>query len=234
MSADSIKPPYASKLSPVRERSVTFKTPLGTGGAAKRGPSTPAPSLSVLQKRLNDWLRKHKRPPAAYQALRKLSAQREPDDEDKENSEPVVRGGLEKAEEMAIAREALEDLRNLIQEGHPCEYCEAWLGQIRQRCDYLEEEPQYWECRAAIEQSRGNISSAVGHYKSAIIQGAEEAAIERSLEQMFEKFKLLDIEHASVAGAQSPNSRTRILADARNAFKSSVIQFAVQQRVQKK
>lgn len=232
MSAGSIKVPFTSKLTPVRERSVSFKTPVNTNSAAsapKQSIATPWPSLNVLQKRLNDWLRKHKKPAASYQSLKKLSIVEE---EDKENSDHVEKLG--RKEEMAIAQEALDDLHQLIREGHPCEYCEAWLGQIRQRCDYLEEQPQYWECRAAIEQSRGNISSAVGHFKNAIIQGAEESAIEKSLEHMFEKFKLLDIEHASIAETQSPNNRTRILTDARNAFKSSVIQFAVQQRAQKK
>ncbi|KAJ8928107.1 hypothetical protein NQ314_019333 [Rhamnusium bicolor] len=73
----------------------------------------------------------------------------------------------------SVAKAALEDLLKLIQEGYPRPQCEGWLELIRRKYQKLEEEPQYWECRAAIEQSRGNISNAVHCYKTAIVQGAE-------------------------------------------------------------
>lgn len=44
---------------------------------------------------------------------------------------------------------------------------------IRQKFEDIEEEYKYWECRAAIEQARGNIISAVDCLRSAIVQGAE-------------------------------------------------------------
>lgn len=37
----------------------------------------------------------------------------------------------------------------------------------------MEDEPYYWECLAALEETKGNIGSAVEYYKAAIVHGAE-------------------------------------------------------------
>ncbi|XP_018564806.1 uncharacterized protein LOC108906124 [Anoplophora glabripennis] len=133
-----------------------------------------------------------------------------------------------------IAKAALEDLVKLIQDGYPRPQCEGWLELIRQKYQKLEEEPQYWECRAAIEQSRGNISNAVQCYRTAIVQGAEIQSVDESLDILLQKFSLLNISTKDVANEKSVNERARIVKDARNVFKSSIIQFAVQERKLKK
>lgn len=53
------------------------------------------------------------------------------------------------------------------------EQCEVWLKLIQTQYRTLEEEPQYWECRAALEEARGDLTSAVDCYKTAIVQGSE-------------------------------------------------------------
>lgn len=50
--------------------------------------------------------------------------------------------------------------------------CEGWLQLIKEKYSKLLDEPEYWECRAAIEESRGDIGSAVECYRTAIVQGA--------------------------------------------------------------
>ncbi|KAJ8945967.1 hypothetical protein NQ318_016795 [Aromia moschata] len=129
-----------------------------------------------------------------------------------------------------IARAALEDLLKLIQEAP----VRGWLELIRKKYIKLEEEPQYWECRAAIEQSRGNISNAVQCYKTAIVQGAEIQAVDESLDILLQKFSLLNINTDNAESERSTRERARIVQDARNVFKSSIIQFAVQERKLKK
>lgn len=57
--------------------------------------------------------------------------------------------------------------------GYPKDQCEAWLGAIHKKYKKLEEEPHYWECLAALEEARGNITNAVEYYRNAIVQGAE-------------------------------------------------------------
>lgn len=60
-------------------------------------------------------------------------------------------------------------------------------------------------------------------------------AVDLSLEQLLQKFSLLNINTAE----EEPNpgqkgDRKRVLLDARNAFKSTIIQFAMQERKLKK
>jgi hypothetical protein len=128
----------------------------------------------------------------------------------------------------AIAQDALLDLHKLILEGYSLEQCEIWLKLIKKRYPLVEQKPQYWECRAALEQSRGNINLAVECYKTAIIQGAEIENVEEHLDQLLQKFSLLNI--SKETQSYRNNDRMKILEDARNIFKSSVIQFAVQER----
>ncbi|KAJ3661202.1 hypothetical protein Zmor_005610 [Zophobas morio] len=133
----------------------------------------------------------------------------------------------------AVAQTALVDLHKLILDGYPPEQCDIWLKLIKQKCGQVEEEPQYWECRAALEQTKGNINLAVECYKTAIIQGAEVQNVDKCLDQLLQKFSLLNICNESGPHVNK-NDRNKIVQDARNIFKSSIIQFAVQEKVLKK
>ncbi|KAJ8985539.1 hypothetical protein NQ317_019922 [Molorchus minor] len=224
--------------------------------------TTPLPSLMDLEKRLNDWLVKRGKSLSSFHHLKCFGIEQDGtitkpiDEENKENIEvehdldrssyedlritisqsnrpekPVV---LNEENAECVARGALEDLLKLIQEGYSRQQCEGWLGSIRQRYPKVEEEAQYWECRAAIEQARGNISNAVQCYKTAIVQGAEIQAVDESLDVLLQKFSLLNISTDKIEDEKSVRERARIVQDARNIFKSSIIQFAVQERKLKK
>ncbi|KAF2896739.1 hypothetical protein ILUMI_09435 [Ignelater luminosus] len=214
--------------------------------------STPRPAIKELQERLHQWLRQHKKPVENYKHLKCFGVPCN-DEENKENVEDPKLSRSTSYEDLKIipdsdeenkdtdddnrkvAHEALSDLHKLICDGYPTEQCELWLGMIRQKCEDIEEEYKYWECRAAVEQARGNIISAVDCLRSAIVQGAEVKAVDESLEQLLQKFSLLNI---NTAGQEkivaSKNQRTKIVLDARTVFKSSIIQFAVQERALKK
>lgn len=58
-------------------------------------------------------------------------------------------------------------------QGYAREQCEAWLGAIKEKYKELEQDPLYWECLAALEETVGHISTAVEYYKTAIVHGAE-------------------------------------------------------------
>lgn len=60
--------------------------------------------------------------------------------------------------------------------------------------------------------------------------------MDNSLEQMLQKFSLLDISYNNEHEKNSKHKleREKIMLDARNAFKSTIIQFAIEQRKQKK
>ncbi|XP_022905715.2 uncharacterized protein [Onthophagus taurus] len=131
-----------------------------------------------------------------------------------------------------IAKDALNDLYKLIQDGYSSEQCSEWLTMIRDKCKNLEEEPTYWECRAALEEQNENLPNAILYYKTAIIKGAEIESVNGSLDMLLEKFSLLNI--TSSVNAKEDKSKRRVIMDARNVFKSTIIQFAVQERDKKK
>lgn len=126
----------------------------------------------------------------------------------------------------------------------------GWLELIREKYRKVDNEPEYWECRAAIEQSVGNVRNAVEFYKTAIIQGAEVCyyfyktlishnyntilqvnAVDKSLDQLLKKFSLLNISPSKSEQKVHGNSdKERIVREARNVFKSSIIQFAIRER----
>ncbi|KAG5877341.1 hypothetical protein JTB14_030712 [Gonioctena quinquepunctata] len=234
------------------ERRSMFKyTPRSTNISRRSiyHPSSDLPSLEDLQKRLNDWLIKRGKSISLFTHLKRYQS---PDEENKENIEvdPYMdRGSYEdlripKTEDNAskektgdldnenLAKAALVDLNNLIGEGYPVKQSEAWLELIKSKYKKLSEEPEYWECRAAIEQSRGNITDAVEYYRTAIVQGAEIKDVDKSLDILLQKFSLLNISTDEVE--RNSRERTRIVQDARNVFKSSIIKFAVQEKKLKK
>ncbi|XP_044758724.1 uncharacterized protein LOC123316615 [Coccinella septempunctata] len=128
-----------------------------------------------------------------------------------------------------VARGAVKDLNCLISEGYPIEQCEAWLKVIRNKCPEVIEDPQYWECRATIEQLRGDIGSAVECYKTAVVQGAEVTSVEQSLDQLLQKFKLLDID-SSAEQKEAQKERVKVMQDFKNVFTSMIIKFAIQEK----
>lgn len=138
-------------------------------------------------------------------------------------------------EELArIAKEAMVELQKLIQEDYPRAQCLGWLELIRDKYNKAVDEPEYWECRAAIEQSMGNVGNAVEFYKTAIIQGAEVTHVDKSLDQLLKKFSLLNISPRKSEQNNHDGNKERIIMEARNVFKSTIIQFAIQERKLKK
>ncbi|KAK5642743.1 hypothetical protein RI129_008910 [Pyrocoelia pectoralis] len=248
-----------NNISPiVQERKVKFQTPIKSTNTPFRTPfnkrhSTPYTTgdhhLQELQGRLKEWLRKHKISSEKFKHLKCFDLHKANMKEDDENKENVEVGMVHtsyddlriqtpvavhtKPEDLrSVVQGCLDDLHKLILEGYSVEQSEAWLNVIRDKYCYLDNEPQYWECRAALEQNRNNLTSAVECLRNAIVQGAAIKSIDHSLEQLLQKFCLLNINTPKDNNAQ--NERARIVKDARSVFKSSIIQFAIQERTMKK
>ncbi|GLH05278.1 Ckap2 [Gryllus bimaculatus] len=67
--------------------------------------------------------------------------------------------------------DALNDLRKLVHSTRPT----------------VKEIPQYWECLAALEEARGDFSSAVDCYGRAIVKGADADDVDEHLDDLWEK-----------------------------------------------
>ncbi|CAH1642232.1 unnamed protein product [Spodoptera littoralis] len=121
---------------------------------------------------------------------------------------------------------ALNDLTELLKEGFDWEQCARWLRAIRERFPSAPHSAAYWECRAALEETRGDLPASVQCWEEAIAKGTERSVVEANLDQLLDKFMQLKI---------SPNShgkRRQVdpkLVDVKNVFKSTIIRFAVQQ-----
>ncbi|CAG9794561.1 unnamed protein product [Diatraea saccharalis] len=120
---------------------------------------------------------------------------------------------------------ALNDLAELLREGFDWEQCARWLRAIRERFPYAPDTAAYWECRAALEETRGDLPASVQCWEEAIAKGTEHSVVESNLDQLLDKFMQLKI---------SPNSGKRKtidskMVDVKNVFKSTIIRFAVQQ-----
>ncbi|XP_066151216.1 uncharacterized protein [Euwallacea fornicatus] len=247
------------------DRSYSFATPQFDKQRKSFVKSTPAAiSLPLLQERLDKWLQSRGKPPALFHHLRRLEAKTSVDQilyntsgENKENVEVAVNRS-ESYESLNIpnepkvtnegeckvlsnndlemhAKEAVIELLKLTEEGYPRTQCMAWLDLLKERYNKIVQEPEYWECRAAIEQSVGNIHNAVEYYQEAIVHGAEVNSVNQSLDQLLKKFSLLDINSNDAAPTYNATSHTdKIVAEARNVFISSIINFAVYKRSMKK
>lgn len=181
-----------------KRRSVVHQTPAtSTKSIMSPWSGCWSPSAIDLKRRLSIWVEKRGKSLQSYHYLRCFGIpqlETAPiDEEDKENIEvPMTENGgsyenipeeiegrrnvtKEKTDEdkFAMATDALYDLHKLISDGYPRDQCEAWLDVITTRFGELEDQPQYWECRAALEESRGDFSNAVDCYTNAIIQGAK-------------------------------------------------------------
>ncbi|XP_066254505.1 uncharacterized protein [Euwallacea similis] len=247
------------------DRSYSFATPQFDKQHKSFVRSTPAAiTLPLLQERLDKWLQSRGKPPALFHHLRRLEAKTSVDqtlhntsEENKENVE-VATNHSDSYESLNIpnepkisnegeckilsnddlgmhAKEAVTELLKLTEEGYPRTQCMAWLDLLKERYNKIVQEPEYWECRAAIEQSIGNIHNAVEYYQQAIVHGAEVNSVNKSLDQLLKKFSLLDINSNDAARTQSSTSHSdKIVAEARNVFISSIINFAVYKRSMKK
>ncbi|GLV33860.1 hypothetical protein CBL_11256 [Carabus blaptoides fortunei] len=221
-----------------KRRSTCKDTPMSSA----KNVCSPYHSDSVdLRRRLSLWLKQKDKPVGAYHHLRcfGLHTLAEPqDEENKENIEVAVKDIHSSYTELSIepgnvdplhvVNEAMFDLQQLIQEGYPRVQCEAWLDVISSHYGEVEHQPQYWECRAALEEARGDFTTAVDCYKRAIIKGAEVRVVDASLENLLQKFSVLNITPTKTIGDQRRSS-----LEVKNVFKSSIINFAIQERSKK-
>ncbi|XP_047542582.1 uncharacterized protein LOC125075058 [Vanessa atalanta] len=119
---------------------------------------------------------------------------------------------------------ALNDLTELLREGFDWEQCARWLRAIRDRFPSAPDSAPYWECRAALEERRGDLPASVQCWEQAIAKGTEQSVVEANLDQLLDKFMQLKISPSSGRRQVDPK-----LVDVKNIFKSTIIRFAVQQ-----
>ncbi|XP_050358479.1 uncharacterized protein LOC126778822 [Nymphalis io] len=119
---------------------------------------------------------------------------------------------------------ALNDLTELLREGFDWEQCARWLRAIRDRFPSAPDNAPYWECRAALEERRGDLPASVQCWEQAIAKGTEQSVVEANLDQLLDKFMQLKISPSSGRRQVDPK-----LVDVKNIFKSTIIRFAVQQ-----
>ncbi|XP_072948562.1 uncharacterized protein [Epargyreus clarus] len=120
---------------------------------------------------------------------------------------------------------ALNDLTELLREGFDWEQCARWLRAIRERSPAAPDSAAYWECRAALEERRGDLPASVQCWEEAIAKGTEHSVVEANLDQLLDKFLQLKISPSS--GRRRPADPKMV--DVKNVFKSTIIRFAVQQ-----
>ncbi|CAH2241901.1 jg12035 [Pararge aegeria aegeria] len=121
---------------------------------------------------------------------------------------------------------ALNDLTELLREGFDWEQCARWLRAVRERFPGAPDSAPYWECRAALEERRGDLHATVQCLEEAIAKGTEQSVVEANLDSLLNKFMQLKI------SPSSGRSRVEVdpkLVDVKNVFKSTIIRFAVQQ-----
>lgn len=168
-----IKPPIFRTPMAYMRRSVVDETPKVVSNNTFDF-SQPPQDLDLI-----NWLEERGEPIANYHHLRvfdeenKENVEEKPEDVKSSSYEDLNIEIERKENPICDAKGALEDLLKLILDGYPLEKCEGWLTKIKDKSDNLCDEPLYWECRAAIERSRNNISTAIECYKTAIVKGAE-------------------------------------------------------------
>ncbi|XP_063836636.1 uncharacterized protein LOC135085765 [Ostrinia nubilalis] len=120
---------------------------------------------------------------------------------------------------------ALNDLTDLLREGFDWEQCARWLRALRERFPYAADTASYWECRAALEERRGDLPASVECWEEAIAKGTERSVVEANLDQLLDKFMQLKISPTSGKTKRADPK----MVDVKNVFKSTIIRFAVQQ-----
>ncbi|CAB3257411.1 unnamed protein product [Arctia plantaginis] len=119
---------------------------------------------------------------------------------------------------------ALNDLTELLKEGFEWMQCARWLRAVRERFPSVQRRAAYWECRAALEERRGDLPASLKCWEEAIAQGTEHSVAEANLDHLLDKFMQLQI---SPNGEKSQRVDAKYV-DVKNVFKSSIIRFAVQ------
>nr|ANO53995.1 ckap2 [Eyprepocnemis plorans] len=127
----------------------------------------------------------------------------------------------------------LSDLHKLILATYPREQCEEWLHVIRRKFPNLDDEPLYWECLAALEEARGDYTTAIDFYSRAIVSGAEAEVIDKSLDLLWQKFTSLKLQSRDKEVDNKKQKTPRRSVDPCQVFKSSIIKFALQQKAVK-
>ncbi|CAH0720035.1 unnamed protein product, partial [Brenthis ino] len=130
--------------------------------------------------------------------------------------------GVHQVDELLLG--ALNDLTELLKEGFDWEQCARWLRAIRDRYPLAPDKAAYWECRAALEERRGDLPASVQCWEQAIAAGTEQSVVEANLDNLLDKFMQLKISPSSGKKHVDPK-----LVDVKNVFKSTIIRFAVQQ-----
>ncbi|CAH2101653.1 unnamed protein product [Euphydryas editha] len=130
--------------------------------------------------------------------------------------------GMHHVDELLLG--ALNDLTELLREGFDWEQCARWLRAIRDRFPSAPDSAPYWECRAALEERRGDLPASVQCWEQAIAKGTEQSVVEANLDQLLDKFMQLKISPSTGKHQVDPK-----LVDVKNVFKSTIIRFAVQQ-----
>ncbi|KAJ8707771.1 hypothetical protein PYW07_011448 [Mythimna separata] len=119
---------------------------------------------------------------------------------------------------------ALKDLIEVLQEGFDWEQCARWLRAIRERYPHVLKYFEYWQCRAILDDMRGDLPASVQCWEEAIAKGIEHSVVDANLDQLLDKFMQLKISPTS--GKHRPADPK--LVDVKNVFKSTIIRFAVQ------
>ncbi|XP_021940377.1 uncharacterized protein LOC110840019 isoform X2 [Zootermopsis nevadensis] len=134
-----------------------------------------------------------------------------------------------------LVEDAIKDLLNIVRIGYPWDRCEEWLTMIRKFYPGVKEVPIYWECVAALQEVQGDFRSAVDCYEKAIIHGASLTKVGESLDQLMEKFNILNL-NCDVGQDKSSSVKTprKHEVDVRNIFKSTIIKFAQLQKALKR
>ncbi|XP_014364608.2 uncharacterized protein LOC106715768 [Papilio machaon] len=118
---------------------------------------------------------------------------------------------------------ALTDLTELLREGFEWGQCACWLRSIRGRFPAVTQTAAYWECRAALEERRGDLPASMQCWEEAIVMGTERSVVEENLDQLLDKFMQLKI---SPSNRHEPKVDPKMV-DVKNVLKSTIIRFAV-------
>ncbi|CAH4035814.1 unnamed protein product [Pieris brassicae] len=118
---------------------------------------------------------------------------------------------------------ALNDLTDILRNGYSWEEGARWLRAIRDTYTDAQETATYWECRAALEEARGDMPASMQCWEQALAKGANRIVAEENIDQLLAKFMQLKI---------NPGSEKKVdpkLVDAKNVFKSTLLRFPVQE-----
>ncbi|XP_077290231.1 uncharacterized protein LOC143914021 [Arctopsyche grandis] len=128
-----------------------------------------------------------------------------------------------------LISEALFDLHQLILEGYSWLQCAEWLRAIVRDCgDNVKNVAAYWECRAALEEKRGDFVRTVDCFNNALQRGAQPINIEESLDNLLDKFIKLNLDPNCDKNVMHVQNQK--LIDVKNVFKTSLIRFAIKRQ----